>query len=149
MENARKFTTLHPRCGTTFLVMVALVSVLVFTALGQVMPKIDTGSRLLDNVVFFLVKLPFVPVIAALTFEIQRIFARYFTRGPLRLVLWPGFMVQKITTIEPDDGQLEIALASLRVTLFREEGQAGADADDVRFGSYEELLASPQLHGAS
>jgi len=149
VENARKFTTLHPRCGTTFLVMVALVSVLVFTALGQVMPKIDTGSRLLDNVVFFLVKLPFVPVIAALTFEIQRIFARYFTRGPLRLVLWPGFMVQKITTIEPDDRQLEIALASLRVTLFREEGQAGAAADDVRFGSYEELLASPQLHGAS
>ena len=149
VENARKFTTLHPRCGTTFLVMVALVSVLVFTALGQVMPRIDTGSRLLDNVVFFLVKLPFVPVIAALTFEIQRIFARYFTRGPLRLVLWPGFMVQKITTIEPDDRQLEIALASLRVTLFREEGQAGAAADDVRFASYEELLASPQLHGAS
>lgn len=150
VENARKYSTLHPRCGTTFLVMVALVSVLVFTALGQVMPKIDTGNRLLDNVVFFVVKLPFVPVIASITFEIQRIFARYFTKGPLRVVLWPGFLVQKITTIEPDDRQLEIALASLRVTLFREEEkQGGTDVELARFASYEELLSSPQLRGAS
>ena len=149
VENARKYTTLHPRCGTTFLVMVALVSVLVFTALGQVMPKIDTGNKLLDNLVFFLVKLPFVPVIASITFEIQRIFARWFTKGPLRVVLWPGFLVQMITTIEPDDQQLEIALASLRVTLFREEGEATQTAEDVQFANYDELLASPQLRGAS
>lgn len=145
VENARKYTTLHPRCGTTFLVMVALVSVLVFTALGQILPTIDTGSRWLDNAVFFLVKLPFVPVIASITFEIQRIFARYFTKGPLRVVLWPGFLVQKITTIEPDDRQLEIALASLRVTLFREQGQATEAAGDVSFASYADLLDAPRL----
>ncbi len=148
VENARKYTTLHPRCGTTFLVMVALVSVLVFTALGQVLPTIDTGNRLLDNVVFFFVKLPFVPVIAAITFEIQRIFARHFTKGPLRVVLWPGFLVQKITTIEPDDFQLEVALASLRVTLFREAGLAAETVEDVRFSSYDDLLAAPRLRGS-
>jgi uncharacterized protein YqhQ len=145
VENARKKTTLHPRCGTTFLVMVAIVSVLVFTAVGSLVPRIHTGSQVLDNVVFFLVKLPFVPVLAAITFEIQRVFARYFTKGPLRLVLVPGFLVQKVTTIEPDDSQLEIALASLRATLFRETGKAAEDTDDVRFGSYDEFYAQDAL----
>lgn len=128
VENARSKTTLHPRCGTTFLVMVALVSILVFTALGPFLPRVGLGA-LADNVLFFLMKLPFLPVIAAITFEIQRLLARYCTRGPLRVLLWPGFLVQKITTIEPDDSQLEIALAALRVTLRREQrAEAGATA---------------------
>jgi len=145
VENARKKTTLHPRCGTTFLVMVAIVSVLVFTAVGAFVPRIHTGSQFLDNVLFFLVKLPFVPVLAAITFEIQRVFARYFTKGPLRVVLVPGFLVQKVTTIEPDDAQLEIALASLRATLFRERGEAPEVADDVRFESYDDFFAKDTL----
>ncbi len=148
VANAKKKTTLHPRCGTTFLVMVALVSVVVFTAVGSFLPKIETGNGLLNNLVFFLEKLPFVPVIAAVTFEIQRIFARFFTKGPLRLVLWPGFLVQKITTIEPDDEQLEVALASLRVTLFREEGIKDGDGD-VRFPDYESVLAAERLRPAA
>lgn len=148
VENARKKTTLHPRCGTTFLVMVAIVSVIVFTALGGLVPRIHTGSQILDNVLFFLVKLPFVPVLAAITFEIQRVFARYFTKGPLRLVLVPGFLVQKVTTIEPDDAQLEIALASLRATLFREaatSGVAAGDTEDLRFATYEDLCTQDAL----
>ncbi len=148
VANAKKKTTLHPRCGTTFLVMVALVSVVVFTAVGSFLPKIETGNGLLNNLVFFLEKLPFVPVIAAVTFEIQRIFARFFTKGPLRLVLWPGFLVQKITTIEPDDDQLEVALASLRVTLFREEGIKDGDGD-VRFPDYASVLAAERLRPAA
>ena len=145
VENARKKTTLHPRCGTTFLVMVAIVSVLVFTAVGGLMPRIHTGHAVLDNVLFFLVKLPFVPVLAAITFEIQRLFARYFTKGPLRIVLAPGFLVQRITTIEPDDDQLEIALASLKATLFREKGEIPEVADDVRFANYEEFYQTDTL----
>jgi len=162
VENARAKTTLHPRCGTTFLVMVALVSILVFTGIGAALPRIHTGSALLDNVVFFFEKLPFLPPIAAVTFEIQRVFARYCTSGPLRALLWPGFLVQKITTAEPDDDQLEIALASLRVTLFRqseltEGGASGAQANagepglesDVSFPTYAALLAAPRLRAAA
>lgn len=159
VANARAKTTLHPRCGTTFLVMVALVSILVFTAVGGFLPKIQTGKVWLDNVVFFAEKLPFLPLIAAVTFEIQRVFARYCTTGPLRVLLWPGFLCQKITTIEPDDEQLEVALASLRVTLFREDGieksvaaaapgtaggQPPAPAD-VRYRSFDALMKSPRL----
>jgi len=149
VENARAKTTMHPRCGTTFLVMVALVSILVFITIGQALPRIHTGSAVLDNVAFFLEKLPFLPLIAAVTFEIQRVFARYCTTGPLRAVLWPGFLVQKITTAEPDDAQLEVALASLRVTLFRQEqGQASEVNDDVAFASYDALLGAERLRAA-
>ncbi len=146
VENARRKTTLHPRCGTTFLVMVAIVSILVFMAVGAALPRIHTGSALADNAIFFLEKLPFLPVLVAVTFELQRLFSRYCATGPLRVLLVPGFLVQKITTAEPDDAQLEVALASLRVTLFREDhGEAAAAEDDVSFPSYEALLAAPRL----
>jgi uncharacterized protein YqhQ len=150
VDNARAKTTLHPRCGTTFLVMVALVSILIFTGIGAFLPRIHTGSALADNLVFFLEKLPFLPAITGLTFELQRVFARYCTTGPLRVLLWPGFLVQKITTIEPDDAQLEIALASLRATLFREEGRESAEvAGDVAFPSYAAIASAPSLRAAA
>jgi uncharacterized protein YqhQ len=120
VENARPKTTLHPRCGTTFIVMVALVSIFVFSALGPLLPHLGVGT-LADNLLFFAFKLPFLPFIAALTFELQRVLAKYATRGPLQILLWPGFLVQKITTIQPDDRQLEVALSALLVTLEREQ----------------------------
>jgi uncharacterized protein YqhQ len=144
--NARAKTTLHPRCGTTFLVMVVMVSILIFSVLGAALPRIETGSAVLDNLLFFALKLPFLPVLVAVTFELQRLFARYCLAGPLRVLLWPGFLVQKITTAEPDDGELEVALASLRVTLFRERGAGpGENEDDVRFPDYAALLAATRL----
>jgi uncharacterized protein YqhQ len=150
VDAARTKTTLHPRCGTTFLVMVALVSIAVFTAIGALLPRIHTGSLFLDNVAFFFEKVPFLPIIAAATFELQRVLARHCTTGPLRALLWPGFLVQKITTAEPSDDQLEVALASLRVTLFRQEqGHAYASDNDVSFCSYGALLATERLRPAA
>lgn len=145
VDNARKKTTLHARCGTTFLVMVAMVSVVVFSAIGPMLPKIGTLNGVWENVAFFFMKLPFIPVIAGITFEIQRLFARYCVTGPLRVLLWPGFLVQKITTIEPDDQQLEVALASLRATLWREEARelAPAGVTDRSFKSYEDFRGDP------
>jgi uncharacterized protein YqhQ len=144
VERARGKPRLHPRCGTTFLVMVVFVSILVFTAIGPFLPKLPIGG-VAENVLFFLMKLPFLPVIAAITYEIQRVSARYCLTGPLRAALWPGFAVQRITTIEPDEAQLEVALASMRATLWREE--AGADAADAPpdrfFDSFGELMAAP------
>jgi uncharacterized protein YqhQ len=142
VANARTKTTAHPRCGTTFLVMVALVSVVVFSIAGAFMPTLP-GGRLAQFLGFFVFKLPFLPLIAAVTYEIQRIFARYCTTGPLRVLLWPGFMVQKITTAEPDDAQLEVALASLRATLWREAAREAPAPADRTFPSYGDLIADP------
>jgi uncharacterized protein YqhQ len=151
VEHARAKTTLHPRCGTTFLVMVVIISVFLFSVLGALLgsflPPTLTGSKFLDNALLLLIKLPALPLLAAITFEIQRIFARYCTTGPLRALLVPGFLVQKITTIEPDDSQLEVALASLRATLLREEGHAGKGTRDVTFPSYQALSAVESLRG--
>ena len=140
--NARTRTTLHPRCGTTFIVMVALVSILVFSCLGPFLPQLGLG-KLGDNVLFFVLKLPFLPLIAAITFELQRVLAKHCSTGPLSLLLWPGFLVQKITTIEPDDRQLEVALSALLVTLRVEKGEASVGEADASFPSYE-ALAEPQ-----
>ena len=139
VENARPKTTLHPRCGTTFIVMVALVSILVFSALGPLLPQLGLG-KLADNLLFFAFKLPFLPFIAAITFELQRVLAKYCTKGPGQLLLWPGFLVQKITTIEPDDQQLEVALSALMVTLEREQqGAAPQIASERTFDDFSTL----------
>lgn len=141
VANARSKTRLHPRCGTTFLVMVAMVSVVIFSAIGPLLPRLGPEGGIAENAVLFLMKLPFIPVLAGVTFELQRIFARYCTTGPLSVLLWPGFLVQKITTIEPDDDQLEVALASLRTTLWREAAlpTAPEQITELRFPSYRDL----------
>jgi uncharacterized protein YqhQ len=140
LAGARPQTTLHPRCGTTFIVMVALVSIVAFTGLGPLLPNLGLG-RLGDNVLFFAMKLPFLPLIAAVTFELQRLLARYATRGPLRVLLWPGFLVQRITTIEPDDAQLEVALAALSVTAKREHGSEAPPAGERAFPDFGAVVA--------
>jgi uncharacterized protein YqhQ len=147
VENARTRTTLHPRCGTTFIVMVALVSIVVFSAIGPLLPSMGL-PKWLDNVLFFFLKLPFLPLIAAITFELQRLLARFATRGPLSVLLWPGFLVQKITTIEPDDAQLEVALGALAVALGHEQGAREAVARDQHFPSYAELLSGSVALGS-
>lgn len=143
VENARSRTTLHPRCGTTFIVMVAMVSILIFSSLGQFLPQLGLG-KLGDNLLFFVMKLPFLPLIAAITFELQRVLAKHCSTGPLSLLLWPGFLVQKITTIEPDDQQLEVALSALLVTLRVERGEAAVRPADATFPSYSALAEPAQ-----
>jgi len=152
VQNARKQTTLHPRCGTTFLVMTVLVSIIVWTVLGPLLPKVG-GPKLVEQLAFIAMKIPFLPVLAGITFEIQRFTAKYCLTGPLKVLLYPGFLVQKITTIEPDDDQLEIALASMRATIWRE--QVGVDkalpagpAEVLAFPSYASLVEAEAIRAA-
>jgi uncharacterized protein YqhQ len=141
VDSARGKTTFHARCGTTFLVMVVIVSIALFAVVGALLPRIHTGNAVVDNLLFFACKLPFLPLLVAVTFELQRAFARYASQGPLRVLLWPGFLVQKITTAEPDDAQLEVALASLRATLYRQQEKPTTEPRvDTRFPSYAELV---------
>ena len=148
VDNARPKTTLHPRCGTTFIVMVALVSILVFSALGPLLPHVG-GGKLVDNLLFFAFKLPFLPLIVAITFELQRLMAKYCTTGPGQILLWPGFLVQKITTIEPDDKQLEVALSALLVTLDRElQGVKPVTVDDRTFDDFATLTTRGAVQAA-
>ena len=115
---ARAQTRLHPRCGTTFVVMVAIMCIPGFWLWAQALPVAPTGW-FAAQATLFAWKLPFLPVLIAVTFELQRLLSR-LNNTPLRVLLWPGYLVQRITTIDPSDDQLEVAITALDITLRRE-----------------------------
>ena len=102
---ARKHTTLHPRCGTTFLFVVMLISIVVFMFAGW-------HSRIVN----LLLRLVLLPLIAGISYEVFKLAAKTNFK-PLRALSMPGLMLQKITTQEPDDDMLEVALTALRAVV--------------------------------
>lgn len=105
VENARRHTTLHPRCGTTFMFVVMFISIIMFMFIGWHSRLVNLGLRLLV-----------LPAIAGISYEVFRLAARAPIK-PLRLLSMPGLMLQKITTQQPDDGMLEVALTALRAVV--------------------------------
>ena len=110
VENVRKFSTLHPRCGTSFLLIVMTISIVVFAFL----PLNPLWLRVLAR---FLA----MPLVAGVAYEILRISGRYYQSPWLRWTIAPGLWLQKLTTREPDEMQLEVAIASLQAIV--ESGQ--------------------------
>ncbi len=123
VEYARRHGTCHPRCGTSFILVVLLVSLLVFTIFFPLVPPL-TRPGIINNLIQVLIKVVLMFPIAAISYEIIRWGGRD-PRHPLaRILLWPGLATQRLTTQEPDDSQLEVALQALKAVLAREE-QAG------------------------
>jgi uncharacterized protein YqhQ len=144
VENVRKQSTLHPRCGTTFLVIVIAVSILLgATATPLLLPN---AQGKLGWVLTFLLRVALLPFVAAISYELQRLSARFCTTGPLRVLLYPGFLFQKITTREPDDKQIEIAIAAMEVARVRDEAPTAlpqSEPDRVHvFPSFEGVSAA-------
>jgi uncharacterized protein YqhQ len=107
VENARGKSTLHPRCGTSFLLFVMAISIIVFSMVPSTMPFY----------VKFLARVVLIPLIAGLAYEVIRFSARHLANPVCRALTRPGMWLQKITTKEPDDSQLEIAIVALREAL--------------------------------
>lgn len=106
IENSLSRPTLHPRCGTSFLLIVMVISILVFAGLGE-------GSllwRITSRILVF-------PVVAGLGYEFIRLTARFSDRKWAAWLMAPGLWLQKLTTGEPDEGQLEVALRALEAVL--------------------------------
>ncbi|MFH1681769.1 MAG: DUF1385 domain-containing protein [Candidatus Eisenbacteria bacterium] len=106
VENAQGFTTLHPRCGTSFLLIVMVVSVLVFCLLGRP-----------DSVQDRLVRLAFLPLIAGVSYELLKVSGKWADRPWMAPLVRPGLYLQTMTTREPSGDQVEVALAALRAAL--------------------------------
>lgn len=119
VDNARAHTRLHPRCGTSFLFIVVMTSILVFAVVFGSF-ELPIENRILKQLSLIGMKLPLLFPIAGIAFEFQRLSARFPNAFWVRPLIWPGLMLQKITTQEPTDDQLEVALASLKVALARE-----------------------------
>ena len=113
VENARTYTRFHPRCGTSFLMIVMIISLLVAIVLNTTLPKSITGNFLLG----FLVKLLMVLPVAGISYEILKWLGRAKDTPIIKILKWPGLMTQRLTTAEPDDSMLEVALVSLKASL--------------------------------
>jgi uncharacterized protein YqhQ len=118
--NARRFTRLHPRCGTSFLLIVMIVAIFVFAPLGLPSWYWLVASRIVG-----------VPLIAGLSFEIIKWAGRNRRKRWVRGVMWPGLQLQKLTTREPDDEQLAVAIAALEAVLAVEDPSDAAPEDRV------------------
>jgi uncharacterized protein YqhQ len=113
VENARRHTRLHPRCGTAFLMVVFVIAILVFSLVGNPALWLKTLSRLL-----------LLPVIAGISYEALRFSGRSFDRWWVRALAQPGLWLQRLTTAEPTDDMLEVALASVQRVLGAQQPEA-------------------------
>jgi len=132
-DAVRKYPTAHPRCGTEFLVVVILLSVLLFGFLGRDNPVLMVGGRIV-----------LIPVIAAVGYEILRFGAKHRSNPIVRAIMAPGILVQMITTKRPTDDQIEVAIVSMEQAL-------EADGEQVPSGSElpeRERLADPAAAAA-
>ncbi|MGB9179739.1 MAG: DUF1385 domain-containing protein, partial [Pyrinomonadaceae bacterium] len=106
VENARPQPRQHPRCGTSFLMVVMLVSIILFSVIK------------FDSLVYnMLVRIVLIPVVAGLSYEIIRLSAKKEGSILFKLITLPGIWLQNITTKEPDDQQLEVAIEALKESL--------------------------------
>jgi uncharacterized protein YqhQ len=109
-ENAQRFSRLHPRCGTSFLLLVMIVAIFVFSPLGL----LPWWALVLSRIVG-------VPLIAGISFELIKLAGKHRRRAWVRALMWPGLKLQLLTTREPDHTQLAVAIAALGAVLERSE----------------------------
>jgi uncharacterized protein YqhQ len=105
-HNAQRFSRLHPRCGTSFLLIVMVVAIVVFAPLGTPAWPWLFASRVIG-----------IPLVAGLAFEVIKLFGRNRRHRWARVLMWPGMQLQKLTTREPDAAQLAVAIAAMEAVL--------------------------------
>jgi len=105
VENAIRHTTLHPRCGTAYMFVVIITSIILFSFIKWHSPLVNMAFRIL-----------LLPLVAGVAYEIFKLAAKSGFR-PLRAISYPGLMLQKITTQPPDESQVEVALAALKAVV--------------------------------
>jgi uncharacterized protein YqhQ len=119
-ENTQRFSRLHPRCGTSFLLIVMIVAIFVFAPIGLPAWYWLVLTRIVG-----------VPLIAGISFEIIKFAGRNRRRRWVRIVMWPGLQLQKLTTREPDLAQLAVAIAAMQAVLAVEDPRNVSDEDKV------------------
>jgi uncharacterized protein YqhQ len=119
-ENAQRFSRLHPRCGTSFLLIVMIVAIFVFAPIGLPAWYWLVLTRIVG-----------VPLIAGISFEIIKFAGRNRRRRWVRTVMWPGLQLQKLTTREPELEQLAVAIASMQAVLAVEDPRNVSDEDKI------------------
>lgn len=109
-ENVRKYSTMHVRCGTSFLLIVMIVALLIFALLGK-QPMI---WRIISRILL-------IPVIAGISYELIRLAGKFSKYKVVNILFYPGLLLQKITTKEPDNDQIEVAISSFKKVIEAEK----------------------------
>lgn len=125
VENAKRFSTLHPRCGTAFILFVLVISIFFFSIVFPFVPSLYDVPGVMNQVIAIVMKVLFMVPIAGLAYEMIKFSSRNMDRGLVRLAVLPGLWVQKLTTREPSDDQLEVAIAALKGALQGQSRVAG------------------------
>ncbi|MGZ3687002.1 MAG: DUF1385 domain-containing protein [Bdellovibrionota bacterium] len=132
VENAKRFSTLHPRCGTSFLLFLVVISIAVFSVIFPLFGLAHLSDvPIVNHLLMIAVKMGLMLPVAGLAYEFIKMCACRMDNPIFRAMIWPGMILQKLTTREPDDEQLEVALASLKQVLKAEKSsdQTGASAE--------------------
>ena len=130
-ENARKFPRLHVRCGTAFLIMVMIIAIFIYaiTPINALIDAWGVHESLPKLILVMVVRVLMMPIIAGLSYEVTVKWAGSHPEHPVvKVVLWPGLQMQRLTTHEPDDSQLECAIIAMKQVLAREEREKAAAA---------------------
>ncbi len=125
-DNARQFPRLHVRCGTAFLIMVMVIAILVYTIfpLNAIISGFGVPDGMPKLVLVIVARIVLMPVIAGISYEITVKWAGSHPDNPLvKVILWPGMQMQYLTTHEPDDAQMECAIAAMQAVLAREDAE--------------------------
>ncbi len=126
-ENARSFPRLHVRCGTAFLIMVMIIAILVYTVtpLNALIEAWGVPDGPIKLALVIAVRILLMPLIAGISYEITVKWAGSHPDNPLvKVILWPGMQMQRLTTREPDDGQVECAIEAMKKVIEREDAEA-------------------------
>ena len=126
IKNIRKFRTMHPRCGTSFLLLVFILSVIVFSFVPFIVNFIYSDFNSLNVVlrkgILFITRISLIPFVAGISYEILRISDKYQSNIIFKIISYPGILLQKITTSIPSDDQIEVAVHSVKNILKKERG---------------------------
>lgn len=120
-ENIRDFTTIHPRCGTTFMFLVLTVSIILYMFTSYFVYSFIYSSfippKIIGNITVLIINILLLPVVSGISYEILKLGFRFYNFPLMRLAILPGLLLQKITTRKPEDEEIEVALFALNKLL--------------------------------
>lgn len=125
VKNAQRFTTINARCGTSFMLFVILIGVLVFSLvpvlIQGIFPGFSSLNFWLQRILLLAARLLFLLPLASISYEVLKTSAKHSDNSLFKIIMWPGLMVQRLTTRPPTDDQVKVALESMKFVLRKEE----------------------------
>ena len=127
VNNIKKFSTLHPRCGTAFIMIVLVVAILTFSIITPIIltifPQLLEINTFLRRVILFLIRISLLPLIAGLSYEFLKFSAKFEKNTIMKIFIYPGLLMQKVTTKKPNKNQIEVAMTAVKRALQLETGK--------------------------